>query len=132
MAFSVSSPTLPGNIRSFAHLSDLTQEGQDARVYAGIHYRFATEAGMLLGKQLGQHALRNVLVPIPQAASGATTTDHTFQLTLRSLGPIPYVIETSSDLISWAPWQTNAFGILQVTDGTAANANHRFYRAVSP
>lgn len=132
MAFFISTPTLPGNVRSFAHLSDLTQGGQDARVYAGIHYRFATEAGVLLGRQLGQHALRNVLVPIPQATSGAATTNGTFQLTLRNLGPIPYVIETSSDLVLWAPWQTNAFGILQVTDETAANANHRFYRAVLP
>ena len=132
LSFTISAPELPDNIHHYEHLTDLTQEAQNSRVYEGIHFRFAVEAGAELGKRLSQHALRNVLVPlVPDFAGAADQTGGGFQITLRSQASLPYVIETSSDLKSWTPWQTNAFGVLRILDESAAGSDRRFYRTVA-
>jgi hypothetical protein len=40
--------------RHYATVDDLEKEIVDARVYAGLHYRFSGEAGVALGKQVAQ------------------------------------------------------------------------------
>jgi hypothetical protein len=47
------SPTAKGAIRQWRNLDDFVEEVSDARIYAGIHYGFATEAGAAMGKQIG-------------------------------------------------------------------------------
>jgi hypothetical protein len=45
--------------RHYATVDDLEKEIVDARVYAGLHYRFSGEAGVALGKQVAQWDLEH-------------------------------------------------------------------------
>jgi hypothetical protein len=47
------SGTLKGVTRRWTRIEDFTQEVANSRIYAGIHYRFSTDAGLALGKQVG-------------------------------------------------------------------------------
>ncbi len=49
-----SSPTLKGATRRWTRLDDFVREVADSRIYAGIHYRFSADAGIALGKQVGE------------------------------------------------------------------------------
>ena len=53
------------------------------------------------------------------------------QVTLQGEAGRTYSIETSIDLVHWAPWtnQLNASGTMTVTDTDATNHPARFYRA---
>ncbi|TVZ78013.1 vanadium-dependent haloperoxidase [Streptomyces sp. BK340] len=57
--FELISPTAPGVTRTYTAWSQLSQDNLDARVYSGIHSRSADEAGLVLGKRVAAHALRN-------------------------------------------------------------------------
>ena len=53
------SSALPENpVRSF---SEAARENADLRVKAGLHFRFATTAGLEMGRQIGQYVSRNAL-----------------------------------------------------------------------
>jgi PAP2 superfamily/Vanadium chloroperoxidase N-terminal domain len=52
-------PTHP--VRSFRSFSEAARENADSRVKAGLHFRFATDAGLEMGRQIGQHVIRNAL-----------------------------------------------------------------------
>jgi hypothetical protein len=58
--FSFASPSaLPANpVRSFRSFREAARENADSRVKAGLHFRFATDAGLELGRNIGQHANR--------------------------------------------------------------------------
>ncbi len=61
--FSFASPSaLPGNpVRSFRSFTEAARENADSRVKAGLHFRFATDAGLELGRRIGQYATRHSL-----------------------------------------------------------------------
>jgi hypothetical protein len=63
VAFSfASSSALPANpVRSYRSFSDAARENADSRVKAGLHFRFATQAGLELGRQIGRHTTRHLL-----------------------------------------------------------------------
>lgn len=73
VAFSFASSTaLPANpVRSFRSFSEAAHENGESRVQVGLHFRYAVEAGLQLGRQIGQHAVRQSL----QRAHGAATDD---------------------------------------------------------
>jgi hypothetical protein len=48
-----SSPTLKGATRRWTRLEDFEREVADSRIYAGIHYRFSADAGIALGRKVG-------------------------------------------------------------------------------
>jgi hypothetical protein len=58
--FSFASPSaLPENpVRSFRSFREAARENADSRVKAGLHFRFAIDAGLELGRNIGQHANR--------------------------------------------------------------------------
>lgn len=59
-----SSSALPDNaVRSFKRFSDAARENGDSRVKAGLHFRFAVDAGLLLGQQIGSFTFSNSLQP---------------------------------------------------------------------
>lgn len=64
--FTMSSPTgLPGKkIRSYSSFHQAADENADSRVMAGIHFRFACEAGQQMGNAVGQWLFDNYLQPI--------------------------------------------------------------------
>jgi len=62
-SFSVTSTTAfpTGAIRSFSSFMQAADENADSRVRAGIHFRFACDAGQLLGNKVGKWTLENQL-----------------------------------------------------------------------
>jgi len=54
------SPTAKGAVRRWSHVADFTDEVSAARIYAGIHYRSATEAGSAMGRQIGELAVKRM------------------------------------------------------------------------
>ena len=69
VAFTMASPSaLPeAPSRSFKSFSAAARENADSRVRAGLHFRFATTAGLQLGEQIGHQAVRDMLGPVGAA-----------------------------------------------------------------
>ena len=65
-SFTMPSPTAvpAGGTRSFTSFSQAAKENADSRVMAGIHFRFACDAGMELGKNIGNWVVSRHLTPI--------------------------------------------------------------------
>lgn len=65
-SFTVASATaLPeGTTRTFTSFMEAADENADSRVMAGIHFRFACEAGQELGNKVGQWTIGNYLRPL--------------------------------------------------------------------
>ena len=57
------------NPRRFASFSDAARENADSRVMAGLHFRFATDAGLQLGRLVGAAAVAQILQPIASSAA---------------------------------------------------------------
>ena len=55
------SPTAKNAERRWNTIADFSREVSDSRVYAGIHYRSALDAGAAMGKQIGELAAARVL-----------------------------------------------------------------------
>jgi hypothetical protein len=51
-------------IRRFDGFSAAARENAESRVLAGLHFRFACESGLELGRRVGRHALANHLRPL--------------------------------------------------------------------
>lgn len=67
-----SASALPADpVRSFRGFSEAARENADSRVKAGLHFRFATDAGLELGRKIGQQASRHAL----RRQHGAATQD---------------------------------------------------------
>ena len=61
--FSTVFPPGLGMMRSYASLAQLEKEMEDARVFAGIHFRTTNEHSSELGRKVGAHAVANHLRP---------------------------------------------------------------------
>lgn len=53
-----SSPTAQGAVRRWTTAEDFVQEVALARIVAGVHYRSSTEAGVAMGRHIGEWALK--------------------------------------------------------------------------
>jgi hypothetical protein len=53
-----------GVLRRWDSFSQIAQEMEDARVWAGIHFRSADEHGTLLGQKVAEYAMTNYLQPM--------------------------------------------------------------------
>lgn len=56
--------TAAGLTRSFDSLSQAAQEGADARVYGGIHFRTGCEEGIRQGQKIGRYVALHLLKPL--------------------------------------------------------------------
>jgi membrane-associated phospholipid phosphatase len=61
--FTVTSVGLPGVTRSFTNFSDAVNQVADARIFAGFHYRFSTDDGIVLGSHVGAYVNANAMRP---------------------------------------------------------------------
>jgi membrane-associated phospholipid phosphatase len=61
--FSLSTDSLPGVTHSFDSFSAAVREVSDARVYAGIHWRFDVVAGEAVGYEVGNYVVSHFLLP---------------------------------------------------------------------
>ena len=50
--------------RSFDTFSAAAVECALSRVYLGIHFRYDSEAGVVLGRKVGEHTLGRLLTPV--------------------------------------------------------------------
>jgi len=58
--------------RSFRSFSEAARENAESRVMAGIHFRFAIEAGLALGQDIGRYTVKNLLpATTPTVSDGA-------------------------------------------------------------
>jgi hypothetical protein len=57
--FTMDSDVMIGVTRSFKSFSEALDDVKDARVFAGIHFRTATEAGTTIGSSVGHAVLQN-------------------------------------------------------------------------
>ena len=65
-----SSSAVPaGSERCFTRFSEAAAENAASRVYIGYHFRTATAAGLRLGRQIGNFAVRHSLRPLRPRAS---------------------------------------------------------------
>jgi hypothetical protein len=58
-----SSPTAKGATRRWNSLESFVQEVSDARIWGGIHFRSATQAGEAMGQRIGELAARQLVLP---------------------------------------------------------------------
>jgi hypothetical protein len=116
--------------RQFARLSAATNDAVIARIAAGAHFRFSCLTGLELGRKIARNALANLLRPVPNLVSGSRLNTGEFQLSLATGRAPSFVIEASSDLVQWHPWQTNIYGVLRLKDPSVDAGQHQFYRAV--
>ena len=62
--FTVTSAGLPGVQRDFTTFTSAVQQVEDARVYAGFHFRFSCTDGAILGAQVAQYITGTVMQPL--------------------------------------------------------------------
>ena len=56
--------TVTGSTRQYARFSEVAEEVQDARVWAGIHFRFSTDDGAEIGRQVARLVTRHHFRPV--------------------------------------------------------------------
>src|SRR5205823_52320 len=68
IGFSLTTDSLPGGVtHSFDSFSDAVREVSDARVFAGIHWRFDVAAGEALGYDVGNYVVSHCLRPASES-----------------------------------------------------------------
>jgi hypothetical protein len=68
--FTVTSANMAGVTRDFTSFTDAVQQVEDARVWAGFHFRFSCEDGAALGTNVAEWALATVALPVHGEKSG--------------------------------------------------------------
>ncbi len=63
-SFSVTSAGLPGVEPHFTSFSSAVQQVEDARIYAGFHFRFAVIDGATLGGQVADYMVQTLMQPL--------------------------------------------------------------------
>lgn len=62
-AFLTTSPTVPGEVRSFASFAAFIRDGGNARIYGGMHFRNSVDVGQRMGRKVGDWVLDHYLRP---------------------------------------------------------------------
>jgi membrane-associated phospholipid phosphatase len=68
--FTVTSANMAGTTRAFTSFTDALGQVEDARIWAGFHYRFSSEDGAALGRSVGEWALATVALPVHGRKTG--------------------------------------------------------------
>jgi hypothetical protein len=99
------------------------------------HLQFQNPAGLNDGMYPARILSNGEIVPAVGSALPASMALQSqpggMQVTLQGEAGRTYAIETSTDLVHWAPWTNvvNSTGTMHVVDADAANYPSRFYRA---
>jgi hypothetical protein len=70
-AFTATSSGLPGVERSFTSFSSAVEQVENARVWGGIHFRFATLAGAGIGADVADHVIATQLLHVEGDDTGS-------------------------------------------------------------
>jgi len=65
-AVKMTSPTAAGVTRTWGRIQDYVTDVSNARVWAGVHYRFSAEVGEAMGRKIGELAIRKHMVVAAQ------------------------------------------------------------------
>ena len=63
-AIRTTSGSLAGATRTFRSVADAAIENAASRVFIGYHFRYATEAGMKQGREVGRYVVAHTLLPL--------------------------------------------------------------------
>ena len=63
-SFTVTSTGLPGVQRDFSSFSSAVQQVEDARIYAGFHFRFSCTDAATLGAQVAAYVTSTLMQPV--------------------------------------------------------------------
>jgi hypothetical protein len=63
-SFSAVSDLMPGVVRSFRSFSSALKEVKNARIFAGIHFRSATDDGQTIGASVAEYILDTAAQPV--------------------------------------------------------------------
>jgi hypothetical protein len=63
-SFAVTSAGLPGVERNFTSFSSAVQQVEDARIYAGFHFRFSCIDGATLGARVAEYIVHSLMQPL--------------------------------------------------------------------
>ena len=63
-------PAMAGVVRTFSSFSEALREFEDARIYSGIHFRFADEDATDFGIKVAQYILANACLPLHGQKNG--------------------------------------------------------------
>jgi len=58
----MTSPTAPGVMRTWNRIEDYVTDVKNARIWAGVHYRFSTEIGQAMGRKIGHLAVQDYMM----------------------------------------------------------------------
>lgn len=72
--FTINSPTLTGVSRTYNRFSVAAAEEGISRIFCGIHFRNAMNAGLVQGRQVARHVFTNLLKPVDDSASSASVS----------------------------------------------------------
>jgi hypothetical protein len=68
-AFTLTSPNLPGVARSFTSFTNAVAQVSDARVFAGIHFRFACTTAITMGRAVANNVLATQMARVAHTRS---------------------------------------------------------------
>ena len=60
----MTSATAPGVTHRWTNMTAFADEVANARIWAGFHYRFSTQVGKNMGRQIGEYVVNNVMQPV--------------------------------------------------------------------
>jgi len=65
----LTNPALPGVVHHFTNATGMTEEVENARIWAGFHYRFSTRVGTQMGLQIGDYVVKTTMQPVTVAGA---------------------------------------------------------------
>jgi hypothetical protein len=80
-SITLTNAAVPGVTLNYTSLKQITDDIADARVYAGIHFRFDQEAGAELGRRVGGYVYQNTLRQVRCGCDETSASDGTIRPT---------------------------------------------------
>jgi len=124
--FTASSDTVLGVTRTYNSFAYCAEEIAWSRIYGGIHFYSADIDGLAAGREIGEYVAYGFLKRLPQPAR--LIIARTGNVTVTGTSGQKYIVETSTNLLHWAPMITNT---APFTVEAYVGAQTRFYRAVA-
>lgn len=131
ISFTIGSDTLPGVFRTYDSFEAAAEEIGLSRIYGGIHFLSADLYGLALGHSVGRYVVHNWLGPIAKPAAVAIESRPTYNglmIQVRGTEGCAYVVESSTNLLSWTPLHTNV-SPFTVHESEIVGHPNRFFRA---
>src|SRR5262249_59329252 len=123
IAFTSTTPDLPGVTRSFAGFSAAADENALSRLLAGIHWRFDNEVGLAMGDAVGRYVVANFLREAERGPAAGVVNGELIVVGSDG-GDFLQVGRAGGELVVWANGERlGAFGAVAriVADGRDGN-----------